>query len=160
MEIPLAPIVAWRNGASCLGSKGEKDGRRPKVFWLRHSLPRRPSFSPSRARQCAPFRRERSARAESPTIHLKTKHNEKVNINHYHLAVIQHNICTRTHHRQRVHRHRGIQFGCLHLRGHPLRGGCDYPSGTSPQNEGDRKRKCDPTCPVSGGKWEVVSLCR
>lgn len=46
MEIPLAPIVAWRNGASCLGSKGEKDGRRPKVFWLRHSLPRRPSFPP------------------------------------------------------------------------------------------------------------------
>ena len=26
-EIPPAPIVAWRNGASCLGSKGEKDGR-------------------------------------------------------------------------------------------------------------------------------------
>ena len=47
MEIPPAPIVTWRNGASCLGSKGEKDGRRPQVFWLRHLLSHRPSFSPA-----------------------------------------------------------------------------------------------------------------
>ena len=66
-EIPPVPIVTGGMVHRIRGQKGEKEGRRRWVLVSRHFFSRRPSFSPSLSRQCTPFRRERSERAESPT---------------------------------------------------------------------------------------------
>jgi hypothetical protein len=68
-EIPLVPFVTSGMVHLTLDKKVEKDGRRPKDVGQWYTLPRRPSFSPCYYRQCAPFRRERSERAESQTSH-------------------------------------------------------------------------------------------
>ena len=60
----LTRLAEWCNA---LGKKRGKDGRRRKGCWPRHHPPRRPSFYPSFVRRQAPFRRERSEQAESPT---------------------------------------------------------------------------------------------
>ena len=56
-----------RNGASRFGSKRGKRWAAAVSFPATVRFFRRPSFSPFSAQRCAPFRRERSERAESPT---------------------------------------------------------------------------------------------
>ena len=65
-EIPPVPIVTGGMVHRTQAQKGKKKGGGGRSSDY-GTLSRRPSFSPSVSQQCAPFRRERSERAESPT---------------------------------------------------------------------------------------------